>query len=551
MKIALHLTMNQFYELTDGIEFTATGVDLNSKVLRFFNHKTTPHLPVTKAVQISGSFPVAFEAMDWKKSWGKYYIHYDTVRKEIDLEGHIFTDGGMLANFPIMYLDNEEMRPMYFSHKKNEKTKIFGFGLEEIPKEEDPGAIQKHEKAMDELTEAIKKRLPYLKFLWTQLVHTPSPEIVKVSSLMPLTEIPIFDLLSKVISTYSEANENFVKECFISRIYILPNYYSFARFVMERQEEKTVLQNLEGLRESLIKIYTKLYQETISIYNIRKSVSSSLKILELRHEFEDILTMKMTMTSNLTEYSLFLSSAIKNESPSSEFCITLKRLETECNNILSELKKVSTLQIFSKAESLETDISSLKWLGRRVIDLFENKGKQFNSHIPRIEKMKEEFFAHIKLQLLNSLETIVGDLESKEESIRTKRETSDNSQSKYTMLHDMNKLYSTFPQQELAEFKEFKSKFDSLNDPFMMQAVNFLAEQNNIKHYVRKMIFKRESNNIHIVFQGKGASTKYYMDIYKMIKEELFMLEKTKWKAICEKIARRIIKANEQSSLGK
>ena len=55
---------------------------------------------------MSGSFPIAFQAQKWDKSWGKYYIHYDNVRKEIDLTGHEFTDGGLLANFPIKYLDN-------------------------------------------------------------------------------------------------------------------------------------------------------------------------------------------------------------------------------------------------------------------------------------------------------------------------------------------------------------------------------------------------------------------------------------------------------------
>jgi hypothetical protein len=30
---------------------------------------------------MTGSFPVAFKAQQWKKEWGKYYIHYDTIRK--------------------------------------------------------------------------------------------------------------------------------------------------------------------------------------------------------------------------------------------------------------------------------------------------------------------------------------------------------------------------------------------------------------------------------------------------------------------------------------
>jgi hypothetical protein len=92
-------------------------------------------MPVYKAVELTGSFPVAFEAQKWDESWGPYIIHYKKFRREINLKGHQFTDGGLLANFPMMYLDNEEMRPMYFAHKPNEKTITFGFGLEDRSKD--------------------------------------------------------------------------------------------------------------------------------------------------------------------------------------------------------------------------------------------------------------------------------------------------------------------------------------------------------------------------------------------------------------------------------
>lgn len=56
---------------------------------------------------MTGSFPVAFESQKWDtQKWGKYYIHYDNIRRQVDLDGHQFTDGGVLANFPIKYLDN-------------------------------------------------------------------------------------------------------------------------------------------------------------------------------------------------------------------------------------------------------------------------------------------------------------------------------------------------------------------------------------------------------------------------------------------------------------
>ena len=72
--------MKELYQIT-GTEFTCTSTDIDSQILRFFNQKTTPDLPVCRAVQMTGSFPVAFEALKWKKEWGKYYIHYDRMRR--------------------------------------------------------------------------------------------------------------------------------------------------------------------------------------------------------------------------------------------------------------------------------------------------------------------------------------------------------------------------------------------------------------------------------------------------------------------------------------
>ena len=74
------LTMRDLYQVT-GVEFTCTSVDIDSKILRFFNHKTTPDLPACRAVQMTGSFPVAFQAQHWDQSWGKYYIHYERLRR--------------------------------------------------------------------------------------------------------------------------------------------------------------------------------------------------------------------------------------------------------------------------------------------------------------------------------------------------------------------------------------------------------------------------------------------------------------------------------------
>jgi predicted acylesterase/phospholipase RssA len=122
--------MSQYYRMND-VELSCTSVDLDSKMLRFFNHKTTPQLPVCKAVQMTGSFPVAFKAQQWKKEWGYYYVYQSRSKMLIDLEGHEFTDGGLLANFPIKYMDNEDLRKKYFSHAATKDlTVLLGFGLD-------------------------------------------------------------------------------------------------------------------------------------------------------------------------------------------------------------------------------------------------------------------------------------------------------------------------------------------------------------------------------------------------------------------------------------
>jgi predicted acylesterase/phospholipase RssA len=59
------------------------------------------------------------------------------VRREVDIENHEFTDGGLLANFPIKYFDNDTIRDTYFSHmtckdEKKNKTILLGFGLDQL-----------------------------------------------------------------------------------------------------------------------------------------------------------------------------------------------------------------------------------------------------------------------------------------------------------------------------------------------------------------------------------------------------------------------------------
>lgn len=229
--LAIRMTLEMFYELS-GVEFTVTAVDLESQLLRFFNHKTTPRLPVSKAILMTGSFPIAFEALAWRKQWGSYFVHYPNRRRVIDLTDHRFTDGGMLANFPIIFLDNEQMRPMYFSHKPNQLTRLFGFGLEQVTEEPPPEVRRQQEERMKrleaELSELISKLMPKLELLYYQMKYVPRPEVVPTSSLIPLEGVPLVGFLYKLLQTYIYANDNLVSECFSRSIYTLPVHYPIA-----------------------------------------------------------------------------------------------------------------------------------------------------------------------------------------------------------------------------------------------------------------------------------------------------------------------------------
>ncbi len=55
----------------------------------------------------------------------------------VNITDHEFTDGGLLANFPIRYMNNEEMRSRYFCAKNVKgKTILLGFGLDSLSSEQ-------------------------------------------------------------------------------------------------------------------------------------------------------------------------------------------------------------------------------------------------------------------------------------------------------------------------------------------------------------------------------------------------------------------------------
>jgi hypothetical protein len=74
------ITFSQLYNLTH-MHLKITATCLNDGNLRWFDHEKTPDMPVSKAVRISSSFPIAFTPVTWK--------------------GETFIDGGCLRNLPV------------------------------------------------------------------------------------------------------------------------------------------------------------------------------------------------------------------------------------------------------------------------------------------------------------------------------------------------------------------------------------------------------------------------------------------------------------------
>jgi hypothetical protein len=162
------------------------------------------------------------------------------------------------------------MRPIYFSHRQNSKTKLFGFGLEQIPEqptiEAQKQKDEKIERLRGELSDLILKHLPKLKFLYYQMRYVPKPETIPVEDMIPIGEIPIVGFMYKLLSTYFYANDNLVAECFDRSIYFIPVHYSMAKalkakdFSLEEIASKTVL-----LKDSLINMYNLIAKQNYNM----------------------------------------------------------------------------------------------------------------------------------------------------------------------------------------------------------------------------------------------------------------------------------------------
>lgn len=88
--------MKQLFSAT-GIELTATCTEVETMKTKYLNHKTTPNLPVFKAIRTSMTYPFVYKPVK--------------MTPENPTDTHVgqgymtYIDGGVLQNFPLDFFD--------------------------------------------------------------------------------------------------------------------------------------------------------------------------------------------------------------------------------------------------------------------------------------------------------------------------------------------------------------------------------------------------------------------------------------------------------------
>lgn len=81
------------FEAKNGTDLTVVASDTTAQRELILNRMTAPRCPVAKAVRMSMSIPLIWREVTWQAEWGPYNGE--------PMGGHIVVDGGILSNFPL------------------------------------------------------------------------------------------------------------------------------------------------------------------------------------------------------------------------------------------------------------------------------------------------------------------------------------------------------------------------------------------------------------------------------------------------------------------
>ena len=103
------ITLGRFHETTGpkGIQLSVVATDVTAKKSLVLNHHTAPDVPLVWAVRMSMGIPLVWNEVEWKKPWGTYR---GKPMWDDQGAGHRIVDGGVLSNFPLKYLLDDQHR---------------------------------------------------------------------------------------------------------------------------------------------------------------------------------------------------------------------------------------------------------------------------------------------------------------------------------------------------------------------------------------------------------------------------------------------------------
>lgn len=95
-----------FLELFEerGKKLNITSYCISTKKTMYFNYQTTPYMPVSLAVYLSGLYPFVFATGE--VPFMDMQIYKNTLIDTIGHDSYLFCDGGLLDNYPFAYLEN-------------------------------------------------------------------------------------------------------------------------------------------------------------------------------------------------------------------------------------------------------------------------------------------------------------------------------------------------------------------------------------------------------------------------------------------------------------
>ena len=156
-----------------------------------------------------------------------------------------------------------------------------------------------------------------------------------------------------------------------------------------------------------------------------------------------------------------------------------------------------------------------------------------------------DFSSYMRKNAVAEIDTLIEEIDNrlcleKSEVAQNHRRTQDNK-----LAEDLSRFSVEFPFKVLDSFKRVVASMNELDDYILTQKQDFEYHRSAVLDYVERMVSEGDSNNIHLVLEStSGLTAKYYLEVYRLINEYLFMNETKKTSYLIEKMTDLIIKKN-------